>query len=317
MVVFQALTWEARDVEGEHQISIFGKTEEGKSICVTTTFDPYFFVKLPKGTKPSDVTRLYNDINALRRDHVTSYSLTKQKDVWGFQNNEEFHFMHLNFKTLEARRKVNSIFMYNNDFKKYHVYESNIDPVLRLMHRTGIQSTGWLDTGPNCVRSHLAKTDIDLWCNDWRTLTPVARDDIAPFVVASFDIECNSSTGKFPDADVPEDACFQIAISLCTFGSEEPYDKTCFCYKKTDPNLEGSNIISFDTEKEMLLAFKEYLNKQDIDIMAPKKDVPRAVPPIMRGSSTRQYEQAVAVTSILSGSPIDYPIGCVDEDGGP
>ena len=267
MVVFQALTWEARDVEGEHQISIFGKTEEGKSICVTTTFDPYFFVKLPKGTKPSDVTRLYNDINALRRDHVTSYSLTKQKDVWGFQNNEEFHFMHLNFKTLEARRKVNSIFMYNNDFKKYHVYESNIDPVLRLMHRTGIQSTGWLDTGPNCVRSHLAKTDIDLWCNDWRTLTPVARDDIAPFVVASFDIECNSSTGKFPDADVPEDACFQIAISLCTFGSEEPYDKTCFCYKKTDPNLEGSNIISFDTEKEMLLAFKEYLNKQDIDIM--------------------------------------------------
>ena len=267
MVVFQALTWEARDVEGEHQISIFGKTEEGKSICVTTTFDPYFFVKLPKGTKPSDVTRLYNDINALRRDHVTSYSLTKQKDVWGFQNNEEFHFMHLNFKTLEARRKVNSIFMYNNDFKKYHVYESNIDPVLRLMHRTGIQSTGWLDTGPNCVRSHLAKTDIDLWCNDWRTLTPVARDDIAPFVVASFDIECNSSTGKFPDADVPEDACFQIAISLCTFGSEEPYDKTCFCYKKTDPNLEGSNIISFDTEREMLLAFKEYLNKQDIDII--------------------------------------------------
>ena len=267
MVVFQALTWEARDVEGEHQISIFGKTEEGKSICVTTTFDPYFFVKLPKGTKPSDVTRLYNDINALRRDHVTSYSLTKQKDVWGFQNNEEFHFMHLNFKTLEARRKVNSIFMYNNDFKRYHVYESNIDPVLRLMHRTGIQSTGWLDTGPNCVRSHLAKTDIDLWCNDWRTLTPVARDDIAPFVVASFDIECNSSTGKFPDADVPEDACFQIAISLCKFGSEEPYDKTCFCYKKTDPNLEGSNIISFETEKEMLLAFKEYLNKQDIDII--------------------------------------------------
>ena len=47
MVVFQALTWEARDVEGEHQISIFGKTENGKSVCVTTTFDPYFFVKLP------------------------------------------------------------------------------------------------------------------------------------------------------------------------------------------------------------------------------------------------------------------------------
>ena len=263
MVVFQALTWEARDVEGEHQISIFGKTENGKSVCVTTTFDPYFFVKLPRGTTDQDVSRLYNDICRLKRDHVTSYSLTKQKDVWGFQNNEEFHFMHLNFKSLEHRRKVNSIFMYNNEFKQYHVYESNIDPVLRLMHRTGIQSTGWLDTGDTCVRSHLAKTDIDLWCNDWSTLKPVERDDIAPFIVASFDIECNSSTGKFPDPNVPDDACFQIAISLCKFGSDEPYEKVCLCYKKTD----GPDVISFDTEKEMLLAFKKYMNEKDIDIL--------------------------------------------------
>lgn len=263
MVVFQALTWEARDVEGEHQISIFGKTEEGKSVCVTTTFDPYFFVKLPKGAKQSDVKCLFNDLNSMKRDHVTSYSLTKQKDVWGFQNNEEFYFMHLNFKTLEARRKINSIFMYNENFKKYHVYESNIDPVLRLMHRTGIQSTGWLDTGPNCIRSHLAKTDIDLWCNDWQTLKPVDRDDIAPFVVASFDIECNSSTGKFPDADVPDDACFQIAISLCKFGNDEPYEKVCLCYKKT----EGPDVVSFDTEREMLLAFQKYINDKDVDIL--------------------------------------------------
>ena len=267
MVLFQALTWEARDVEGEHQISIFGKTENGKSVCVTTTFDPYFFVKLPKGTTQQDVKRLYDDINRLRKDHVTGYSLTTQKDVWGFQNNEEFHFMHLNFKSLEHRRKVNSIFMYNREFQKYHVYESNIDPVLRLMHRTGIQSTGWLDSGDSCVRSHLSKTDIDLWCNEWSTLKPVERDDMAPFVVASFDIECNSSTGKFPDPNVPDDACFQIAISLCKFGSDEPYDKTCLCFKKTDQNIEGSNIISFDTEREMLLAFKKYVNEKDIDII--------------------------------------------------
>ena len=220
-------------------------------------------MKLPRGTTDQDVSRLYNDICRLKRYHVTSYSLTKQKDVWGFQNNEEFHFMHLNFKSLEHRRKVNSIFMYNNEFKQYHVYESNIDPVLRLMHRTGIQSTGWLDTGDTCVRSHLAKTDIDLWCNDWSTLKPVERDDIAPFIVASFDIECNSSTGKFPDPNVPDDACFQIAISLCKFGSDEPYEKVCLCYKKT----EGPDVISFDTEKEMLLAFKKYMNEKDIDIL--------------------------------------------------
>jgi DNA polymerase delta subunit 1 len=113
----------------------------------------------------------------------------------------------------------------------------------------------------------LAKVDIDLFCNDWKTLKPVARDDIAPFVVASVDIECNSSTGKFPDPDVRGDACFQIAISLCKFGNDEPYDKTCLCYKKTDTNLEGSTIISFDTEREMLEAFQKYIHEKDVDII--------------------------------------------------
>jgi DNA polymerase delta subunit 1 len=263
MVVFQALTWEARDVDEEHLISILGKTETGKSVCVTTFFEPYFFVKLPRGTTEQDVRVLYNDLNKLRPDHVTSYSLTEKKDVWGFQNNEKFGYMRLNFKTLADRRKVNSIFGYNREYTKYHVYESNLDPVLRLMHRTGIQSTGWLDTGSECVRSHLAKVDIDLWCNNWQTLKPVERDDIAPFVVASVDIECNSSTGKFPNADVPGDACFQIAISLCKFGNDEPYEKTCLCYKKTD----GPDVMSFDTEREMLEAFQKYIQEKDIDII--------------------------------------------------
>src|SRR6056300_1182830 len=263
MVVFQALTWEARDEDDEHLISILGKTEDGKSVCVTTVFEPYFFVKLPRGTTDQDVRILYNDLNKLRPDHVTSYSITRKKDVWGFQNNEMFAFMRLNFKNLADRRKVNSIFGYNRDFQKYHVYEANRDPVLRLMHRTGIQSTGWLDTGSECVRSHLAKVDIDLWCNDWRTLKPVSRDDIAPFVVASIDIECNSSTDKFPDADVPGDACFQIALSLCTFGNDEPYEKTCLCYKKTD----GPDVVSFETEREMLEAFQKYIHEKDVDII--------------------------------------------------
>ena len=55
MVRFQALTWDARDDDdsGVHLISIFGKTLEGKSVCVTTEFTPYFFVKIPKGSRRS------------------------------------------------------------------------------------------------------------------------------------------------------------------------------------------------------------------------------------------------------------------------
>jgi DNA polymerase delta subunit 1 len=269
MVVFQVLTWETQDTEDEHLISIFGKTNEGKSVCVTTSFTPYFFVKLPKKTSTLDVHNLYTKIDKVCPECLISYDIVQSKDVWGFQNNEKFIFMKLNFKNLAARRMVNGRLKraLPDESMKYKVYESNLDPVLRLMHRTNIQSTGWMDSGDTCVRSHLAHVNIDLFCNDWKTLKPVDIPETAPFVVASVDIECNSSTGKFPDADVKDDACFQIAVSLTHFGSDVPYDKICFCYKKTDSNLEGSIIKSYDTEREMLMAFKEYLMEKDIDII--------------------------------------------------
>ena len=269
MVVFQVLTWETRDTEEEHLISIFGKTKEGKSVCVTTSFTPYFFVKLPNKKTQMDIRNLYTKIDKLCPECLISYDIVQSKDVWGFQNNEKFIFMQLNFKNLAARRMVNGRLKRTlpDEAMKYKVYESNLDPVLRLMHRTNIQSTGWMDSGDTCVRSHLAHVNIDLFCNDWKTLKPVDIPETAPFVVASVDIECNSSTGKFPDADVKDDACFQIAVSLTHFGSDVPYDKTCFCYKKTDSNLEGSIIKSYDTEREMLMAFKEYLMEKDIDII--------------------------------------------------
>ena len=267
MVVFQALTWEPRDTEDEHHVSIFGKTEDGKSVCVTTSFSPYFFIKLTFGTSQQTVNEIYNLLCRKCPECVTSYSMVKSKDVWGFQNNEEFFFVKINFTNLAARRRVDGFLRRPVDLssgtKMLKVYESNLDPVLRLMHRTGIQSTGWIDTGVKCVRSHLAKVDIDLWCNDWSSLKHVDRDDIAPFVVGSFDIECNSSTGKFPNAEVPGDACFQIAVSLCKFGTDEPYEKVCLCYKKT----EGPDVISFDTEREMLEAFQKYLHDKNIDII--------------------------------------------------
>jgi DNA polymerase delta subunit 1 len=216
-----------------------------------------------------DVRNLYTKIDKVCPECLISYDIVQSKDVWGFQNNEKFTFMQLNFKNLAARRMVNGRLKRTlpDESVKYKVYESNLDPVLRLMHRTNIQSTGWMDTGDACVRSHLARVNIDLFCNDWKTLKPVDIPETAPFVVASVDIECNSSTGKFPDADVKGDACFQIAVSLTHFGTDVPYDKTCFCYKKTDSDLDGCIIKSYETEREMLMAFKEYLMEKDIDII--------------------------------------------------
>lgn len=261
MVTFQALNWESRDNNEQHLISIFGRTEEGKSVCVTTRFNPYFFVKLYNNTNPAVV---YGKISQF----VKSYEIVKCKDLWGFQNNEKSNFMKLNFTTHENMRACDRKLRYPLPDEKYpmKVYESNIEPLLRFMHRTGIQSTGWLKTGDLCVPNNISKTSVDLFCNDWRSLESVDRDDLAPFIVASFDIESNSSTGKFPDPEVHGDCVFQIAFTLLRQGESEVYNKTCLCYKKTG-NVDGCDIISYPTERELLIGFKNFIEKHDIDIM--------------------------------------------------
>jgi len=269
MVVFQALTWEARDVDDEHLISIFGRAGDGKSVCVTTAFNPYYFVRLPPNSTEASVAVLYSVVCKATRDAPDSYDIVHAKDLWGFQNNKKVPFMKLNFATHKDMRISASIL--SKPFGEARIplklYESNLEPVLRFMHRTGIQSTGWLDTGSECVRSHLARTKIDLFCNDWKTLGPVDRDDVAPFIVASFDIETNSSTGKFPDADIEGDCAFQAAFTLRRAGDTDMFDKTCLCYKKTS-QLGGDNtIVSYDTEREFLLGVKDYILDHDIDII--------------------------------------------------
>ena len=276
MVVFQAITWEARDEvldedTIQHHVSIFGKTEDGRSVCVTTQVLPYFYVRL--GHAGMSLGRsIYAAIDERCPGGLVSCSVVQAKDIWGFTNNEEINFLRLDFANLASRRRANFILKkpihLTGGSRKLRVYESNLDPVLRLMHETGIQSTGWLDASVACGKNNIAHVDVDLFCRDWKSLKPVARDDIAPFVVCSFDIETNSSTGKFPNPDLYMDACFQIGVSLCRFGEDTPYDKVCFCYKQTDPNIgDGTRILSYDTEKEMLLAFTAYVREMSCDVL--------------------------------------------------
>ena len=61
MVQFQVLTWDARDEDDEHLIRMFGKTMNGQSVCVTTPFKPYFFMKLPDTLDPVKVIEHVKD----------------------------------------------------------------------------------------------------------------------------------------------------------------------------------------------------------------------------------------------------------------
>lgn len=257
---FQIVAIEGQDLNDEYTVTIYGRTAAGESAAVSTLFAPYFFVKVPQGKSCKSFELELKSLNSWheKRDGET-YPITcvpvQRKDLWGFRNGLVETFITVEFKSLKRMRQFASSCKY----KKYEIFESNIEPVLRFMHRTGIQSTGWISASG--VQAELTTAKIDMFCKDWKELKPVENDRIAPLVISSFDIECYSSTGKFPDPEVPGDVVFQVAFTTKVYGSTDPPTQKCFCLKET-PGHEW-----FETEKELLEAVVKYIHEIDFDIL--------------------------------------------------
>jgi len=82
------------------------------------------------------------------------------------------------------------------------VYEANIDPMLRFFHERSISPAGWIQILANhweFANSDDAKVKVYASA-DWTEVQAAADQGMAPFLVGSWDIECNSSHGDFPIA---------------------------------------------------------------------------------------------------------------------
>ena len=260
-LAFQAVAWDGQDQDDQFTIRIFGRAENGKSVSLGTIFNPYFYIKPPPGAQ---LDGLRSFIKTQFWRGLASCERKDGKDLWGFQNGNLSPFLRVEFKSHRALRSC----VYCVDNVKYEelrgcrVYEGNIDPVLRFMHCSGIKSTGWIDPGI-CEPDMESTCEVNLWAPNWRFITPLDRDDFSPLKIMSFDIECYSSTGGFPDAKRPADVVFQIGMTTGAFGSQEPLERKCLCLKQTD----ADDCESFETEKELLKAFEKYLIKTDPDII--------------------------------------------------
>lgn len=80
------------------------------------------------------------------------------------------------------------------------IYESNIDPALRFFHIQNISPAGWIQVkGENWsfAVTRDAKVKISAVA-EYTDVIPAADGGMAPYTVASWDIECMSSHGDFP-----------------------------------------------------------------------------------------------------------------------
>ena len=219
----------------EYKMYLFGQTSEKKviSICCEQ-FTPYYYINIPSNWN-IDKANIFmqwilGQIEPKHLDGFVRMRMEKKKSFHGFTNNENYNFIKLVFRNTTTMNRTISIFIGDrpdpidnsnkikffknfskSEFRHYpqleitndiqfKLYESNIDPLLRFLHIKNIEPCGWIKiNGSDYTINKNKQTtcEIDISCK-WNCVQHHECTLNMPFVIASFDIETDSSHGDFP-----------------------------------------------------------------------------------------------------------------------
>ena len=287
-IKFQVLDWdeyhdENASGEEEYRVRLFGRTDTDKTICCDVRdFTPYFYVKV--GQKWSQAM-LMMFVKELKKrvyppefaDGLKKYSFYEAYDYYGFTNYTKFKYIRFEFNSLNsfkayerAFKKKFKISMIEKYPFKLKLYESNIIPFIRLMHIRQLGSVGWIKIKKDSYKEYkkgdeLTTCNINIYCN-YNKLEHHEEIKSVKFVIGSYDLECTSCDGSFPNPKRPTDKIIQIGLTLSRYGEDE-------CYEKYILTLGGCsdlpNIIvrSYETEEELLIGFTKLIKETDPDIL--------------------------------------------------
>uniref|UniRef100_A0A6C0BLG1 DNA-directed DNA polymerase n=1 Tax=viral metagenome TaxID=1070528 RepID=A0A6C0BLG1_9ZZZZ len=199
-------------------IKAFGILETGQSITLNLRgFEPFFYIKIPNDWEVSQcrllVNYLCNQVYYQYKTHLLRTQIVLRKPFTEFTGDDKFKFLKLQFKNKESYdqysyKLANPITvpgLNQNKPHKYDLFESNIEPMIKLIHMTKINPCGWIKL-PSCSyqivqRENLRTTTTEFEINvHWDQIQPYEKLESAAINVMAFDIEADSSHGDFPVA---------------------------------------------------------------------------------------------------------------------
>lgn len=299
-ITFQFIESHARDIEysdsdddnddnnktdkREYTINLFGVSKNNESVCLTVNgFKPYFYVLLddPSDKYGEHLKRVlfskkysYNMPKEWisYKTSMVGFEIVKKKKLMGFTNDELFTFVKISFVNQECMKKCSWLLnkyglKINGTTKKFKLYESNLEPLLRFFHTIECPPGGWIKLPKNKYRftdvSRTCQLDVEIDYEDIITCDHINEN--AKFRQFSFDIEVYSSDGSFPKPEIDDNYVIQIATTIQDFGTNEIH-KHIINLGDCDP-IDGVYMENYQTEAEVLMAWKNLVNLLDPDII--------------------------------------------------
>jgi DNA polymerase elongation subunit (family B) len=195
-------------------VHLFGKTAAGNGVRVDVKgFKPFFYIRIPahesRGAAFEAIRRYLKEVKMRPETYELAY---EEKELFfGYHRGKKYPFARITVGSTAMFRTLRGCFLdYETSkpalkfgkklgapFKEApEVFEANLDPMLRFFHLRGADPCGWVTI--KGVEEPEEDEGIQVEC-DWADVEP-ATGAVAPFVVASWDIECFSESGDFPMA---------------------------------------------------------------------------------------------------------------------
>jgi DNA polymerase elongation subunit (family B) len=260
-------------------------------VCHVEGFKPYFYLKYPDHwgnsfIRNSFLCDRFLNIDEYIYDRINS-EVINSYELYGYHLNEDssektFKFIKLEFITHDNMKKsIRKIKEYCNnsgvcsdeDVKKSmeefidlsnnndnrmdsNLYESNIHPVLRFIHEKNIKTCGWVEVKNEKLVSEddkIFNTELEYKNIRLSDINPVDVEDINKFIIASFDIECDSLHGDFPN---PNKDFKKLSVDITD------YYKICDYYN-TDVN--SCKSVLFQCVNGALNGGIDYINSIELE----------------------------------------------------
>uniref|UniRef100_A0A2N9HA95 DNA polymerase n=1 Tax=Fagus sylvatica TaxID=28930 RepID=A0A2N9HA95_FAGSY len=265
-------------------IRIFGVTREGHSVCCHVHgFEPYFYINCPPGMGPDDIVRFHQILEARMREnrnakvqqYVRRIELVQKRSIMYYQQQTSHPFLKIvvalpamvpNCRGILDR----GIQIDGFGMKSFMTYESNVLFALRFMIDCNIVGGNWIDVPAGKYKKtakNLSYCQLEFDCLYSELISHAPEGEfskMAPFRVLSFDIECAGRKGHFPEPN--HDPVIQVANLVTLQGEDQPFIRNVMTLKSCSP-IVGVDVMSFDTEREVLLAWRDFIREVDPDII--------------------------------------------------
>eukprot|EP00727_Mastigamoeba_balamuthi_P014291 m51a1_g9485 dna polymerase delta catalytic subunit, putative (1039) ;mRNA; r:626019-630517 len=266
-------------------IRMYGVTPTGNSVLVNVLgFTPYFYVEAPPGFTVDHCKRFRDRLNeevakvargpAMHRNqkpYVLGVEVEMAQSLMGFHGDTLSPFikvwMSLPKQVPCARDLLEAGAL---DGRCLRTYEADTLFVLRFMVDTHIVGCSWIKLaagGYEIARNKVSTCQIELNV-DYSKLESLGVEGewskIGPARILSFDIECAARKGLFPDAQ--QDPVIMIANMVTVQGESKPQVKNVFVLK-TCSNIVGSDVLTFDNERDLLREWKDFVVAVDPDVI--------------------------------------------------